>query len=97
MESAWTGSIIVGGYIAWVLVFIGLQSGFDELWCAMVALTIAALALSVPVTAAHDQEPVCFPWHVPRIWSLHEDFHLCLFFADVAWISGARRFAASEA
>ena len=84
-------SVITGAYSIWAFTFVGLSSGFDELWGAMVGLTVAAVLLSTPVTKAHEEEPtLTWParpvWHVKGVWSLHEDFHLILAGADVVWL-----------
>ena len=55
------------------------------------SLTLFAVLLSAPVTKAHEVEPtLAWParpaWHVTRVWSLHEDFHLVLAVADVVWL-----------
>ena len=65
---------------------------------ALLVLLLLSVALSLPVTKAHDEEPRLrgVPWHVEGVYGLHEDFHLALAGSDAAWLVLALRFAAGE-
>lgn len=87
-------SIPVALYGVWAVLFIGLRAGFDGAWVAMLLLLLLATSLSLPVTKAHEEEPLDarVPWHSPGWWSFHEDFHLALAASDAAWLAIALRF-----
>ena len=54
--------------------------------CFGVPCYVTALLISVPVTAAHKEEPMSerVPWHQRGRNGFHEDFHVMLFLADAA-------------
>lgn len=60
------------------------RRGVDGALASNVLLVIATLLLSLPVSAAHDEEPLDprVPWHRPRVWGFHEDFHAVLLVGD---------------
>ena len=89
-------SALVGAYAAWAFILIGLTAGVGALWGAMLILFLLAAALSLPVTRSHELEPISarVPWHVPGVWSFHEDFHFTLAGADAVWLALALRFRA---
>ena len=64
---------------------IRLRRGTDALFYANVVLVVLTLALSVPVSAAHAQEPLDerLPWHRRRVWGFHEDMHVVLLVGDL--------------
>ena len=82
-------SVVMGGYVLWLLGCIGFAVEFSALWAVILGLTLLAIALSQPVTMAHAEEPISrlLPWHEPGLWSFHEDFHLALAAADAAWLA----------
>ena len=90
--------VLVGAYTLWAIFMVSLAAGIDVTWAVMVGMSLLALALSQPVTAAHEREPLSrrVPWHVPGVWSFHEDFHLAIAGADVAWLILALRYHASQ-
>ena len=81
--------MVITIYSVWVSLYVGYRMGWrNELWITMLLLSVMAGAMAGPVTASHGKEPVVVgvPWHRQRVWSLHEDFHLALAAADVAWL-----------
>lgn len=83
-------SAVVAAYSVWAIVYIWLH--LPSVWRAAfllhVALTVLALGLSGPVTAADQEEPLWAraPWHRAKVWGLHEDFHLVLAMSDGVWL-----------
>mmetsp|Transcript_32419 Transcript_32419/g.103000 ORF Transcript_32419/g.103000 Transcript_32419/m.103000 type:complete len:294 (-) Transcript_32419:1241-2122(-) len=65
---------------------IGWHYGFKDYWLAALGFYVAAFAISAPVTANHEVEPVSSwcPWHKAGRNGLHEDMHLLIFAGDVA-------------
>ena len=53
----------------------------------MIILTLIAIIFQIPVTKAHEEEPVNekVPWHKKTVWGFHEDFHLTLLCSDILW------------
>ena len=88
--------ILLTSYILWCFTFLALTAGLGVIWAVMVILFTVAAMLSGPVTAAHEHEPMStrIPWHVPGVWSFHEDFHLVLAGADTAWLALALEYIA---
>lgn len=68
----------------WATTTIGWARGFSDYWITGFLLYMLAFCVSIPVTAAHDKEPLSamVPWHRPSLNGYHEDFHLLLFGAD---------------
>ena len=82
-------SFVVGAYSVYALGYVGLKAGFRGAWIPMVVLLLLASSVATIVTEAHDFEPTSRHaiWHVPGVWSFHEDFHLLLFGSDIAWLA----------
>lgn len=69
--------------------------GLAPLLVTSAVLYVFAFSMAVVVDeAGHAREPVvpCLPHHTQGVWSLHEDFHVTLLLADVAWVLLALRY-----
>jgi hypothetical protein len=91
-------TVVLVAYTAWAFIFVGTRTAFSGVWCALLGLSILAIAVSLPVTQAHAEEPHVerVPWHARGIWGLHEDFHLVLAISDCFWLALAVGFTAAH-
>lgn len=75
------------GYIGW-------RYGYRDLWFISTGIYIVSFAVSTPVTAAHEEEPMSefLPWHRLGRNGFHEDFHILVLVADAIVVIMGLRF-----
>ena len=77
-------SALLAAQFVWTIGYIGWRYGYRGKWYVGVVFYVAAFAVSAPVTAAHELEPMSrrVPWHKAGRNGFHEDFHFLLYLAD---------------
>jgi len=86
-------TIVIALYTTHSILKLGLTSGFCVTWVAMLLALIVSITLADLVSKAHAEEPSAkwAAWHVPGVWSFHEDFHVALLVSDAFWLVLALR------
>lgn len=75
-------------YSAYAIYRCGAFTGFQLLWWVMLGLWAPAVFCADRVSTAHEHEPTATfaKWHVPGVWSFHEDLHTCIAIGDGVWL-----------
>lgn len=81
-------SFVVCLYSIWTFLHLGVRTSFSGAWFGMLIFSLLAGFLADCVAKAHEHEPTArwACWHVPGIYSFHEDFHLSLLCGDACWL-----------
>ena len=79
---------IIATYAIWSMYRVGASTGYCAAWRVCPILWPPAVFLASRVSAEHYREPTArwARWHVPHVWSFHEDLHLLVAITDVAWL-----------
>jgi len=72
-------------WFVWCLLLIGFKYGFRGLWVVGAVFYLTAVIISPPFYRMYPE----LPWHRPKRNGWHEDFHVCVFVADAAFIGMA--------